>query len=164
MNVLIFYSGGWVYTILQDSKTLGLDTGYRHICFIAYNAYNRIYGFWQNIFFFGLSYESVNPLMFLFSFAFKYLLIFLIQELLGIMFSQKEKVVLFLYYTVLYLLYLFIPNSFYNRHLTILLPICAFLMETYAFFKIYINRLQLKKYGLFVYWGAVLAITGLIID
>jgi hypothetical protein len=124
----------------------------------------EFYGFWQNTVFFGLSYEGGNPLMFLLSFAFKYLLIFLIQELLGIAFSRKEKLGLLLYYTVLYLLYLFIPHGFYNRNLTILLPICAFLMEIYAFFKIYLHRQELKKYVMLVYWGAVLAITGLIID
>lgn len=124
----------------------------------------EFYGFWQNTMFFGLSYEAVNPLMFFLTFAFKVLLIFLIQELLGITFSRQEKQGLFLYYTVLYLLYLTIPHGFYNRHLTILLPVCAFLMEIYAFFKIYLNRRQLKKFSLPVYWGAVLAITGLIID
>ncbi len=124
----------------------------------------EFYGFWQDTVFFRLSYETVNPLMFLLSFAFKYLLIFLIQELLGIAFSRKEKLWLLLYYTVLYLIYLLVPHGFYNRYLTIVVPVCAFLMEIYAFFKIYLNRRQLKKYGLLVYWGAVLAITGLIID
>ena len=124
----------------------------------------EFYSFWQNILFFRLSYEDVNSFMFFLSFAFKYLLIFLIQELLGIMFSRKEKLGLLLYYTVLYLMYFFIPHGFYNRHLTILLPVCAFLMEIYAFFKVYLNRRKMKKYGLAVYWGAVLAITGLIID
>jgi len=37
-------------------------------------------------------------------------------------------------------------------------------VEIYAFFKIFFNRRQLKKYGLRVYWGTVLAITGLIIN
>lgn len=124
----------------------------------------EFYGFWQDSVFFHLSYESVNPLMFFLSFAFKYLLIFLIEELLGIAFSKKEKLWLLLYYAVLYAVYLFIPCGFYNRHLTLLLPICAFLMEIYAFFKIYRNRQSLKKHGLLVYWGAVLAITGLIVD
>lgn len=123
----------------------------------------EFYGFWQDTVFFQLSYEAVNPLMFFLSFAFKYLLIFL-AELLGIGFSRKEKLGLLLYYMVLYLLYIIIPNGLYNRHLTILLPICAFLIEIYTFFKIYCNRKQLKKYGLLVYWGATVAITGLIID
>lgn len=124
----------------------------------------EFYSFWQNTVFFRLSYEATNPLMFFLSFAFKYLLIFLIQELLGIAFSRREKLGFLIYYTVLYLLYLFIPLGFYDRHLTILLPVCAFAMETYAFFKVYHNRLQIKKHGLPVYWGTVLAITGLVID
>ena len=124
----------------------------------------EFYSFWQNTVFFHLSYEATNPLMFFFSFAFKYLLIFLIQELLGIAFSGREKLGLLIYYAALYLLYLFIPPGFYNRHLTILLPLCAFVMEVYAFFKIYHNRRRMKKYGLLVYWGTVLAITGLVID
>lgn len=124
----------------------------------------EFYSFWQNIIFFRLSYESTNPLMFFISFAFKYLLIFLIEELLGIAFSRKEKLGFLAYYAVLFLLYLFIPHEFYNRHLTILLPVCAFLMEIYVFFKVYRNRRKMKEYGLLVYWGAVLAITGLIMD
>ncbi len=124
----------------------------------------EFYGLWQDTVFFGLSYEAVNPLLFFLSFAFKYLLIFLIQELLGIAFSRKEKLWLLLYYIVLYLTYLFVPHGFYNRHLTVLVPVCAFLVEIYAFFKLYFNRHQLKKYGLLVYWGTILAITGLIID
>jgi hypothetical protein len=124
----------------------------------------EFYSFWQDTVFFHLTYEATNPLMFFLSFAFKYLLIYLIQELLGIAFSRREKQGLLIYYVVLYLLYLWIPNSFYNRHLTILLPVCAFLMEMYAFFKVYVNRRKMKKYGLLVYWGAVLAITGLIVD
>jgi uncharacterized membrane protein len=124
----------------------------------------EFYSFWQDTVFFHLSYEATNPLMFFLSFAFKYLLIFLIEELLGIAFSRKEKLGLLIYYVVLYLLYLFIPHGFYNRYLSILLPVCAFAVEVYAFFKVYHNRRRMKKYGLLVYWGAVLAITGLIID
>jgi len=124
----------------------------------------EFYSFWQDTAFFHLSYELTNPLMFLISFAFKYLLIFLIEELLGIAFSKKEKLILLIYYTALFLLYLFIPQGFYNRHLTILLPVCAFVIEVYAFFKVYHNRQRIKKYGLLVYWGTVLAIAGLIID
>ncbi len=124
----------------------------------------EFYHFWQNTVFFHLSYEATNPLMFFLTFAFQYLLIFLIQELLGIAFSQKEKLALLIYYAVLYLLYLFIPTGFYNRHLTVLLPVCAFFMEIYAFFKVYHNRQRMKKHGLPVYWGIVLAVMGLIID
>ncbi len=124
----------------------------------------EFYHFWQNTLFFHLSYEDSNPLMFLVSFLFKYLLIFLVEELLGIAFSRREKLGFLIYYIVLYLLYLFIPLGFYNRHLTILLPVCAFAIEIYLFFKVYHNRSRLKKYGLLIYWGAILAITGLIMD
>ena len=124
----------------------------------------EFYSFWQDTVFFNLSYETVNPLLFFLSFAFKYLLIFLIEELLGIAFSKKEKLWLLLYYIALYLIYIFIPHGFYNRYLTILVPVCAFLIEIYAFFKIFYNRQQLKRYSLLIYWGAILAITGLIID
>lgn len=124
----------------------------------------QFYSFWQNTVFFHLSYEAINPLMFFLTFAFQYLLIYLIQELLGIAFSRREKLALLIYYAVLYLLYLFIPIGFYNRNLTVLLPVCAFFMEIYAFFKVYHNRRRMKKHGLPVYWGIVLAVTGLIID
>lgn len=124
----------------------------------------EFYGFWQDTLFFHLSYELTNPLMFLISFMFKYLLIFLIEELLGIAFSKKEKLGFLIYYAALYFLYLFIPHEFYNQYLTILLPICAFAIEVYSFFKVYCNRQKMKKYGLLVYWGTVLAITGLIVD
>lgn len=124
----------------------------------------EFFSFWQQIGLFRFSYEAANPLMFFASFTFKYMLIFLIQGLLGIMFSMKEKLGLLIYYTLLYFLYIFIPQSFYNRYLTILLPTAAFLMEIYAFFKVYINRKKMKKYGLVIYLGTVLAITGLIID
>lgn len=124
----------------------------------------EFYHFWQNKLFFNLSYEDLHPLMFLVSFAFKYLLIFLVQELLGIMCSRKEKLGFLIYYILLYLLYLFIPIGFYNRHLTVLLPACSFAIELYLFFKVYFNRNQMKKYGMLIYWGTVLAITGLIVD
>ncbi|MBR0600276.1 sensor histidine kinase [Sinanaerobacter chloroacetimidivorans] len=124
----------------------------------------EFYHSWQNMLFFHLSYEDTNPLMFLVSFVFKYLLIFLVEELLGIAFSRREKLNFLIYYILLYLLYLFIPHGFYNRHLTILLPVCAFAIETYLFFKVYHNRHRMKKYGLLIYWGTILAITGLIID
>lgn len=124
----------------------------------------EFYHFWQNTVFFHFSYEATNPLMFFLTFAFQYLLIFLIQELLGIAFSRREKLALLIYYAALYLLYLFIPTGFYDRNLTVLLPVCAFFMEIYASFKIYHNRRKMKKHGLLVYWGTVLAVTGLIID
>jgi len=73
------------------------------------------YYFWQDNLFFGFSYDAINPLIFFFTFAFKYLLIFLVQEILGIAFSHREKLLFLLYYIGLYLLYLFIPAGFYNR-------------------------------------------------
>jgi len=124
----------------------------------------EFFSFWQDKLFFHLSYEATNPLMFFVTFAFKYMLIFLIEELMNIYFSKKEKVLLLVYYVILYLVYLFIPNGFYNRYLTILLPVCAFLIEFYAFFKVYRNRSKLNSYALWIYWGMVLSITGLIID
>ncbi len=53
----------------------------------------EFYGFWQNIIFFNLSYESTNGMMFFISFTFKYLLIFVIEELLGIVFSKREAAI-----------------------------------------------------------------------
>lgn len=124
----------------------------------------EFYHYWQNKLFFNISYEDINPLMFLVSFAFKYLLIFLVQDLFGIVCSRREKLGFLIYYIVLYLLYLFIPGGFYNRYLTILLPVCSFAIELFLFFKIYFNRNQMKRYGMMIYWGTVLAVTGLIID
>lgn len=124
----------------------------------------EFYSFWQNTVFFHLSYEAADPLMFLVSFAFKYLLIYLIESLLGIKFSRKEKLLFLLYYVALFLVYLFVPTGFYDRHLTIALPAAAFAIEIYAFFKVWFNRRRLKKYGLLIYWGTVLAILGLIVD
>jgi signal transduction histidine kinase len=60
--------------------------------------------------------------------------------------------------------YLFIPHEIYNRHLTILLPVAAFALEVYSFFKVYFGRHRLKKFGMLIYWGVLLAISGLIID
>lgn len=124
----------------------------------------EFYGLWQHTVFFGLPYEAANPLMFLISFAFKYLLIYVAEGLLGIAFSRREKLFFFLYYAALYLLYFFIPQGFYNRHLTVVLPIAAFAVEVYIFFKIWFNRRRMKKYGLPIYLGAMLAVAGLIVD
>lgn len=124
----------------------------------------EFFGFWQKTAFFSLSYEKTNALMFFVTFVLKFLLIFLIQEQFGIAFSKKEKYSFFLYYTMIYLLYLFIPHGVYNRYLTVLLPISTFALEFYSFFKVYFGRKQLKKFGLLIYGGVVLAISGLIID
>ncbi|MDF3003408.1 MAG: hypothetical protein K0Q48_3527 [Bacillota bacterium] len=124
----------------------------------------EFFSLWQSTVFFGLSYEETNPLMFLVSFAFKYLLIYLLQDLLGITFSRKEKQGFLIYYAVLYFSYLLIPHGFYNRYFSLLLPVAAFAIEIYAFIKVWLNRRNLKKYGLLIYWGAALAILGLIVD
>lgn len=124
----------------------------------------EFYSFWQNTVFFHLSYEDSNGLMFFATFVLKFLLIFLVQEQFGIFFSRKEKRFFSLYYTSIYLAYLFIPHEFYNRHLTILLPVATFALETYSFFKVYLSQKPLKKYGWLIYGSVILAVSGLIVD
>lgn len=124
----------------------------------------EFYSFWQKTIFFNLSYEATNDLMFLETFVLKFLLIFLFQEQFGIAFSRKEKKFFFLYYTAIYLMYLYIPHGIYNRNLTIVLPVSTFALEIYSFFKLYFGRYQLKKFGMLIYWGVILAVSGLIID
>lgn len=124
----------------------------------------EFYSFWQGNVFFNISYEATNELMFFVTFVLKFLLIFLIQEQFEINFSRREKCGFFLYYTVIYLMYLFIPHEIYNRYLTIPLPVSTFALELYSFFKVYFGRHNLKKFGMLIYWGVVLAISGLIID
>ncbi|HHW00626.1 MAG TPA: GHKL domain-containing protein [Clostridiaceae bacterium] len=124
----------------------------------------EFYSFWQSKVFFNLSYEDTNELMFLATFILKFLMIFMIQRQFGVAFSRKEKYGFFLYYTVIYLVYYFTPHGFYNRHLTIILPVSTFLLEFYSFFKIYNERHQMKRLGILVYCGSLLALSGLIID
>lgn len=124
----------------------------------------EFYGFWQKTVFFNLSYEATNALMFFVTFSLQFLLIFLIQNQLGIVFSKREKYCFLVYYIVIYLAYLVIPHGFYNRHLTVLLPVATFALEFYAFIKIYRNRKKLIRFGLLIYWGTIFAVTGLIID
>jgi len=113
----------------------------------------EFYSFWQKKVFFNLSYEDTNELMFLATFILKFLMIFMVQEQFGIAFSRKEKYGFFVYYTAVYLVYLFTPYGIYNRYLTIILPVSSFALEFHAFFKIYKGRHQLKKLGIPVYWG-----------
>lgn len=124
----------------------------------------EFYSFWQSKVFFNLSYESTNELMFFVTFAFKLLLIFLVQEQFGVSYSHNEKYGFLIYYSAIYFAFLFIPKGIYNRHLTILLPVSSFALEIYSFFKIYLSRDQLKKYSMLTFWGIILAISGLIID
>jgi hypothetical protein len=124
----------------------------------------EFYSFWQNRLFFNLSYEATNELMFLSTFILNFLLIFLIQAQFDNPFDKKEKIGFFLYYTTIYLVYLFVPQGFYNRHLTVLIPVLAFALEFYAFFKVYYGWHRIQKYGMFIYGGVLMAISGLIID
>ncbi|AET69233.1 hypothetical protein Desor_3771 [Desulfosporosinus orientis DSM 765] len=124
----------------------------------------EFYSVWQRGVFFNLSYEATNELMFFATFVLKFLLIFLVQEQFGIAFSRKEKWFFLLYYTAIYLMYLFIPHGIYNQYLTIPLPVSTFALELYSFFKVYFGRHQLKKFGMLIFWGVILAISGLIID
>ena len=71
--------------------------------------------------------------MFLFSFSFKYLLIYLIEGLLGIDFSRKEKLLFLIYYAALFLVYLFVPIGLYDRHLTVALPAATFAMPGFFY-------------------------------
>lgn len=125
---------------------------------------SEFYSFWQELLFFNLSYEATNELMFFVTFALKFLLIFLAQEQFGVFFSRKEKYVFLIYYIVVYLIYLLVPYDIYNRYLTIILPVATFALEIYAFFKLYFAKHHMKEYGIIVYWGIILAISGLIMD
>jgi len=143
---------------------------YAWLPFIAFFVLMRLmmttefYSFWQNKVFFNLSYEDANKLMFLATFILKFLMIFLVQKQFGVPFSRKEKYAFFLYYTVVYLVYLFTPQEIYNRHLTIILPVSTFTLELHSFFKVYNGRHQMKRFGIQIYCGTILAISGLIID
>lgn len=125
---------------------------------------SEFYTFWQNRVFGGLSFEATNEVLFLISFALKFLMIFLYQEQFGIRFSGKEKTFFLLYYTAILLVHGFTPYGFYNRHLTVLIPAASFLLEIYAFCKVYFGERKLQPYALMVYWGTVTAIGGLIVD
>ena len=125
---------------------------------------SEFYAFWQNRTFFNLSYEATNELMFLISFALKFLMIFLFQEQFGLFFSRREKTGFFLYYTAIFLVHCFIPYGFYNRYLNVLLPASSFLLEIYSFGKVYFGNRKLQPYALLIYWGTILAVGGLVVD
>lgn len=125
---------------------------------------SEFYAFWQNRLFFNLSYEATNDLMFLISFALKFLMIFLFQEQFDLHFSRREKAGFFLYYTAIFLAHCFIPYGIYNRHLTVLLPASSFVLEIYSFCKVYLGNRKLQPYALLIYWGTIIAIGGLIVD
>lgn len=125
---------------------------------------SEFYSMWQSILFFNLSYESTNELMYLTTFVLKYLLIFLVQEQCGITFTKQEKTGFLIYYVSLYSVYLFTPQYIYNSYLSVLVPMLTYTLDIYLFIKIYRGRQRLKKFGMVVFWGAVLVISGLTID
>ncbi|MDF2523121.1 MAG: hypothetical protein K0R31_762, partial [Clostridiales bacterium] len=125
---------------------------------------SEFYSIWQPVLFFNLSYESTNELMYFTTFVLKYLLLFLVQEQCGIPFSKQEKRGFLLYYILLYIIYLFVPQSIYNQYLSVLVPMLTYVLDVYLFIKIYRGRQTLKKFGMVVFWGAALIITGLTID
>jgi Signal transduction histidine kinase regulating citrate/malate metabolism len=124
----------------------------------------EFYSTWRNTVFGGLSYEATNRLMFFVTFALLYLMIFMTRDFFGVPFSKREMWVSLIYYAALYLFYLFVPRGYYNRYLSILVPVLAFATTVYDFFKVYRRRQNMPKYGLLLYWGVVLAVTGLILD
>lgn len=125
---------------------------------------SEFYSVWQPVLFFNLPYEATNELMYFTTFALKYLLIFLVQEQCGILFTKGEKAGFLIYYTLLYLIYLFVPQNIYNDKLSVIVPMLTYALDAYLFIKVYRGRQQLKKFGLVVFWGAALVISGLTID
>jgi len=125
---------------------------------------SEFYSFWQTVFFFNLPYESTNELMYFTTFLMKYLLIYLVQEQCGISFNRREKVGFLVYYVILYSVYLFTPQSFYNDHLSVIVPMLTYVLEIYLVLKIYRGRQTMKRFGLVVFWGAMFVVIGLTID
>jgi len=125
---------------------------------------SEFYSFWQPVLFFNLSYEATNELMFLTSFVLKFLLIYLVQEQCGITFSKRERWGFLVYYGVLYLIYLLVPQDIYNYYLSVLIPTLTFVLDIYLFIKIYIGREKLIKFGMAAFWGSILVTIGLAID
>lgn len=124
----------------------------------------EFYSFWQPILFFNLSYESTNELMYFTTFVLKYLMIFLMQEQCGIAFNRKEKTGFLIYYILLYLIYLFVSQDFYNHYLSVCIPMLTYVLDVYLFIKMYLGRQKLKKFGMTIFWGALLMLVGLTID
>lgn len=125
---------------------------------------SEFYSMWQSVLFFNLSYESTNELMYLTTFVLKYLLMFLVEEQCGITFTKQEKTGFLIYYVFLYLIYLFTPQNIYNSYLSVLVPMLTYTLDIYLFIKIYRGRQKLKKFGMVVFWGVALVISGLTID
>ncbi len=124
----------------------------------------EFFTFWQKRFFGGLSFEATNELLFLVSFALKFLMLFLYQEQFGVHFSQKEKIFLVCYYAGIFLVHFLTPYDFYNRYLDILIPAASFLLEVYTFCKIYFGKPNLQPYAMLVFWGTAAAVAGMAVD
>jgi hypothetical protein len=124
----------------------------------------EFYSFWQSILFFNLPYESTNELMYFTTFVLKYLLIFLVQEQCGIEFDKREKLGFMIYYILLYLIYLLVPQNIYNHYLSVYIPMLTYVLDVYLFIKIYIGRQKIKKFGMIILWGVIFVVVGLGID
>jgi hypothetical protein len=124
----------------------------------------QFYSLWQSSLFFNLSYELTNELMYFVTFMLKYLVIFLVQEQCGILFKRKEKTGFFIFYCVLYLLYLIIPQDFYNHYLSVTVPALTFTIDIFLFAKMYNYRDRLNKYGMAAFLGELLLVIGLAVN
>lgn len=124
----------------------------------------EFYSFWQPILFFNLSYESINELMYFATFVLKFLLIFLVQEQCGISFNKREKIGFLSFYSMLFLIYLFVPRNIYNHYLSVYLPMLSFVLDVYIFIKIYLGRQKLMKFGMIAFWGIIPIVVGLALD
>lgn len=124
----------------------------------------EFYSIWQPILFFNISYEATNELMYFVTFALKYLLLFLVQEQCGVIFTRKEKAGFLSYYTGLYLIYLFAPQNLNNQYLGVIIPMLTYVLDIYLFGKIFRARKTLNRIGLVVFWGAILVILGITLD
>lgn len=124
----------------------------------------EFYSFWQHILFFNLSYESINEFMYLVTFVLKYLLIFLVQEQCGVEFNKREKMGFAVYYFLLYSIYLLIPENIYNNYFSVYIPMLTYILDVYLSIKIYLRRHKLKKFGMTIFFGAMLVSVGLAIE
>lgn len=86
------------------------------------------------------------------------------QEQCGIEFVKREKIGFLVYYILLYLIYLLVPNSIYNQYLSVLVPMLTYVLDFYLFFKTYYGRQTMKKFGEVVLLGVIFVIAGLTVD
>ena len=125
---------------------------------------SEFYGFWQPLLFFNLPYESTNELMYFTTFVVKYLLIFLVQEQCSIQISKRAKIGFLVYYVLLYLVFIFIPEQIYSNYLSNLIPALTYVLDIYLFTKIYKGQSEINKYGTIVFISAMLVIIGLTLE